>query len=74
MLIIPIPKTWPPTSQLLAAPRSSGTTPWQLKYADPFGDGTVIRVNLANQTDADRFAEAEAILKHRYPGVEWIIA
>ena len=48
--------------------------PWQLKYVDPFGDGTVIRVNLENQTDAGRFAEAAAILKHRHPGVEWIMA
>jgi hypothetical protein len=50
--------------------------PWQLKYADPFGGGggTVIRVNLNNQTDVGRFEEAAAILKHRYPTVEWIIA
>ncbi len=48
--------------------------PWQLRYADPFGDGTVIRVNLENQTDAGRLEEVAAILKHRHPGVEWIIA
>jgi hypothetical protein len=48
--------------------------PWQLKYADPFGGGTVIRVNLNNQTDAGRFEEAAAILKHRHPNVDWIIA
>lgn len=48
--------------------------PWQLRYADPFGDGTVIRVNLENQTDAGRLEEAAAILKHRHPDVKWIIA
>jgi len=48
--------------------------PWQLKYCAPFGDGSCIRVELKNQTDAGRFEEAAAILKHRHPGVEWIIA
>lgn len=48
--------------------------PYQLKYCDPFGDGTCIRVNLVALTNAEAMEEAEAVLAQRLPGVEWIIA
>lgn len=65
---------FPPDDSPCGCAKVVWNDPWQLKFVDPFGDGTIIRVNLISLSEAGAVEEAEAILEQRHPGVDWCIA